>query len=103
MFRFPNQVVLKLGCTVYLPLTSIMDSTKANSEGIEHAAWEKEQTAPSKADAPVKRCQADSLSVWHFARQFKMASLIAMIAAFSASLDGYRKLSRKVSSGLGFD
>lgn len=47
------------------------------------------------------RSRADGLSVWQSAGQFKMASLIAMIAAFGASLDGYRKLSRRYLLGWG--
>ena len=79
-----------------------MDSTKANTDGIEHVPKEQEQV-PSKANGPVMRSQADDLSVWQCARQFKVASLIAMIAAFSASLDGYRKSSRKECSELDLD
>lgn len=36
------------------------------------------------------RSSEDDLSIWRTARRFKLTSTIAMAAAFSASLDGYR-------------
>lgn len=71
-----------------------MGTSKTNIEAIEHAAAEQRPTTPSKPEGPVMRSQVDDISVWKTARQFKVASLIAMTAAFSASLDGYRKSSR---------
>lgn len=65
-----------------------MDITTAN-EAVGHDGHER--NVPSKAVAPVMRAHTDDLSVWQCARRFKMVSLIAMAAAFSASLDGYRK------------
>lgn len=40
---------------------------------------------------PVMRSEVDNLSVWESLRRYKVVSLVAMCAAFSASLDGYRK------------
>ena len=68
-----------------------MDSMKGNSEAIENASAEKRPTTPVKNGEPVMRSQEDDLSVWQCALRFKRVSLIAMVAAFSASLDGYRK------------
>lgn len=67
-----------------------MDSTKGNIETIEDASPEKRPTTPVKPGEPVMRSREDDLSVWQSALRFKRVSLIAMIAAFSASLDGYR-------------
>lgn len=39
------------------------------------------------------RTHADELSIWQSLRQNKLLALIAMAAAFSASLEGYRKTS----------
>ena len=41
---------------------------------------------------PFTRTQADQLSIWQSLRQNKLLALIAMAAAFSASLEGYRKV-----------
>lgn len=38
------------------------------------------------------RSKSDDLSVWQSMLQHKFVGLVAMSAAFSASLDGYRKL-----------
>jgi len=43
--------------------------------------------------APVMRAVADDLSVWQSMRKYKRVGVIAMAAAFCASLDGYRKAS----------
>ena len=40
---------------------------------------------------PVMRSRSDELSVWQSARRHKLLGVIAMGAAFSAALDGYRK------------
>lgn len=45
----------------------------------------------TKGDLPVMRSEVDNLSVWESLRRYKIVSLVAMCAAFSASLDGYRK------------
>ncbi|KAJ5205098.1 uncharacterized protein N7498_005977 [Penicillium cinerascens] len=67
-----------------------MDPTKTGSEMIEHAAPKQQPTTSTKTDGPVMRSRTDGLSVWQCARRFKLVSLVAMAAAFSASLDGYQ-------------
>lgn len=68
-----------------------MDSTKGNVEAIENASAEKRPATPVKPGEPVMRSREDDLSVWQSALRFKRVSMIAMVAAFSASLDGYRE------------
>lgn len=44
-------------------------------------------------DEPAQmRSQEDDVSVWESIKQHKLLTLVAMSTAFSASLDGYRKL-----------
>lgn len=45
---------------------------------------------PMKGDGPIMRSKVDDLSVWQSIRQYKVIGVVAMAAAFSASLDGYR-------------
>lgn len=37
------------------------------------------------------RTNEDDLPIWHAVRRYKLVTVVAMLAAFSASLDGYRK------------
>lgn len=67
-----------------------MDPTKGNSETIEHVSTQQLPEMVSK-ERPVMRSKVDDFSVWQSVKQFKLVSLVAMAAAFSASLDGYRK------------
>ena len=69
-----------------------MVNNKANAENIEEAFSHQEDVMPTKSLGPIMRSREDDLGVWQCVRRFKIVSLIAMIAAFSASLDGYRKL-----------
>ena len=46
---------------------------------------------PKAEHTHVTRSYADKLSIWQAVRQNKTVGLIAMSAAFSAALDGYRK------------
>lgn len=71
-----------------------MDTIKGNSEAIEDASAETRPATPVKGGDPVMRSREDDLSVWQCALRFKRVSLIAMVAAFSASLDGYREKHR---------
>jgi len=67
---------------------------KADAEMIEHTAVEQEiemHIPNPKGGAPLMRSKADELSVWQSVRVYKRVGVIAMLAAFSASLDGYRK------------
>lgn len=62
------------------------------SENIEHAITTEEmETQIEKGKTPVMRTKEDDLGVWQSVRRYKWVSTLAMIAAFSASLDGYRK------------
>lgn len=66
-----------------------MDISKENAETIEYVSPE-ERDMPTKSTGPIMRSREDDLGVWQCVRRFKTVSLIAMTAAFSASLDGYR-------------
>lgn len=69
-----------------------MEPSKPMSENIEHAITTKEmETQIEKGKTPVMRTKEDDLGVWQSVRRYKWVSTLAMIAAFSASLDGYRK------------
>jgi len=45
---------------------------------------------PEKPVPPPMRSKSDDLSVWETVKRYKLVTVIAMGAAFSASLDGYR-------------
>jgi hypothetical protein len=68
-----------------------MDISKANTETVENAASDHRDEMPVKIMGPIMRSREDDLGIWQCVRRFKTVSLIAMAAAFSASLDGYRK------------
>ncbi|GAB1193954.1 hypothetical protein APSETT444_003191 [Aspergillus pseudonomiae] len=53
-------------------------------------AEENEHCAISKGGAPLMRSKEDDLSVWQTVRRYKVISVVAMAAAFSAALDGYQ-------------
>jgi hypothetical protein len=67
-------------------------TTKTESDMIENtaAAAEETQQADFKGGAPLMRSREDDISVWQSVRRYKRVGLIAMAAAFCASLDGYR-------------
>lgn len=46
-----------------------------------------------KGEAPQMRLKADDLGIWESVGRYKLVTAVAMAAAFSASLDGYRKCS----------
>lgn len=64
---------------------------KTDIELVEGTATTEEKMPTTKGDNPLMRSKADELSVWQSAMMFKRVGLIAMTAAFCASLDGYRK------------
>jgi SP family general alpha glucoside:H+ symporter-like MFS transporter len=69
-----------------------MESAKVETEQVEHYATTEEMARTiSKGGMPLMRAKADNLTVWQSMKRYKRASLFAMVAAFSASLDGYRK------------
>jgi SP family general alpha glucoside:H+ symporter-like MFS transporter len=64
---------------------------KGNIEMVENRTTAEEMPPQdSKGGAPLMRSKADELSVWQSVRLYKRVGVIAMIAAFAASLDGYR-------------
>lgn len=62
-----------------------MQQAKQDTEMVERRA------SGDAATMPVMRSRFDDLSVWQSVRRYKHVGLIAMTAAFCASLDGYRK------------
>lgn len=67
----------------------VLSDFKGN-EGAKHDA---EEIEDSKGAAPQMRLKSDDLGIWESVGRYKLVSAVAMAAAFSASLDGYRKLS----------
>lgn len=49
-----------------------------------------EDVSPAAATMPM-RSKSDDLSVWQSMMKYKFVGVVAMSAAFSASLDGYRE------------
>ena len=74
---------------IAVPVTAKMEGPKEDSERVENIALHEYEQHEAVQDH-VMRSKVDDLSVWQCVRQFKVLSLIAMAAAFSASLDGYR-------------
>lgn len=70
---------------------AVMPPAKAQDERVERVITEEEHRGISKGDHALMRSKVDDLSVWESLRRFKLVAGIAMIAAFSASLDGYRE------------
>lgn len=68
-----------------------MEQNKADAETVEQCArTETMDGEPTKKGAPLMRSNADDLSIWQSVRQYKLLGVVAMAAAFSAALDGYR-------------
>ncbi|KAF4176555.1 hypothetical protein CNMCM8927_000729 [Aspergillus lentulus] len=68
-----------------------MESTKCTSETIEQAiTTEKMESQVEKGNNPIMRTKEDDFGIWQSVRRYKWVSALAMIAAFSASLDGYQ-------------
>ena len=69
-----------------------MKPHSVEQEAVENCNPEDDGLAPMpKGGAPLMRAKADDLSVWQSVRRYKVVGLIAMAAAFCASLDGYRE------------
>ncbi len=69
-----------------------MKPHSVEQEAVESCNPEDDGLAPMpKGGAPLMRAKADDLSVWQSVRRYKVVGLIAMAAAFCASLDGYRE------------
>ncbi|KAJ6089811.1 hypothetical protein N7467_005027 [Penicillium canescens] len=80
-----------------------MDISKENAENIEDVSPNQRDEMPTKNMGPIMRSREDDLGVWQCVLRFKTVSLIAMTAAFSASLDGYQiNLNGGIVSNKGF-
>ncbi|OKL57743.1 hypothetical protein UA08_06925 [Talaromyces atroroseus] len=81
-----------------------MEQDKAQTDMVEQ--WvpnEIHQAEVVKGDSPVVRSEVDDLSVWQSIRQYKVIGMVAMTAAFSASMDGYQiNLNGGITSNKGF-
>lgn len=66
---------------------------KTNVEMVEQpsAAAQGQRPNPEGEEQHLMRSKADEVGIWRSALLFKRAGCIAMIAAFCAALDGYRK------------
>lgn len=62
-----------------------VDDGNVKAVGVEHSGPEE------KAQAQQMLTKSDDLPIWESVKRYKLVSLLAMVAAFSASLDGYRK------------
>lgn len=62
---------------------------KPETERVEETTTVDKDEANSKGQ-PLMRSELDNLSIWESLRRYKVVTTIAMVAAFSASLDGYR-------------
>lgn len=68
-----------------------MEQAKVDTETVEHCVrTETMDGDTAKKGALLMRSDADDLSIWQSVRQYKLLGFVAMAAAFSASLDGYR-------------
>lgn len=70
-----------------------MESTKGVSETVEHAhaiTTKEMESQIEKGNDPIMRTKEDDLGIWQSVRRYKWVSALAMMAAFSASLDGYQ-------------
>ena len=50
-----------------------------------------ESTGPDGAHLPQMRSQFDDIGIWQAVKSFKFVTFVAISAAFSVSLEGYRK------------
>lgn len=65
---------------------------KSNVEMVEQTSSGERQMPISKGEGHhLMRSKADQLSVWRSVLLFRRVGCIAMIAAFCAALDGYRR------------
>ena len=68
-----------------------MSDTKMERVEIEHAPHNPDYSHTPKGYGAAMRTKADELGIWQSLRKNRLVALIAMGAAFSAALDGYRK------------
>ncbi|GIJ90475.1 hypothetical protein Asppvi_009430 [Aspergillus pseudoviridinutans] len=83
--------------------TRLDEIAKAQVDNVEHSHPAEMDSATGKEAAPLMRCKEDDLTVWQSVRRYRMVAVIAMAAAFSASLDGYQiNLNGGIVSNKGF-
>ncbi|GFF32488.1 hypothetical protein IFM58399_03228 [Aspergillus lentulus] len=76
---------------------------KTQVETVEHSHPAEMNPATGKDAAPLMFSKEDDLTVWQSVRRYRMVGVIAMAAAFSASLDGYQiNLNGGIVSNKGF-
>ncbi|KAF4176771.1 hypothetical protein CNMCM7927_003881 [Aspergillus lentulus] len=76
---------------------------KTQVETVEHSHPAEMNPATGKDAAPLMFSKEDDLTVWQSVRRYQMVGVIAMAAAFSASLDGYQiNLNGGIVSNKGF-
>jgi hypothetical protein len=68
---------------------------KMQVETVEYSHPAEMNPETGKDAAPLMFSKEDDLTVWQSVRRYRMVGVIAMAAAFSASLDGYRKFQHK--------
>lgn len=68
-----------------------MTTTKIEMGTVERTTTNEEWDQAMKEERTVMRANADKLGIWESVCQNKLIGLIAMSAAFSAALDGYRQ------------
>ncbi|KAL2823213.1 general substrate transporter [Aspergillus cavernicola] len=80
-----------------------MEHDKTQSEMVELSTTVEETHPAVSKGEPLMRSTLDDLSIWESLRRYKVVTMIAMAAAFSASLDGYQiNLNGGVVSNKGF-
>ncbi|PIG86248.1 hexose transporter [Aspergillus arachidicola] len=72
------------------PVTADEPRISKNEALEQPTAEENEHSTINKGGAPVMRSKEDDLSIWQTVRRYKLVSIMAMAAAFSAALDGYQ-------------
>ncbi|KAL4746877.1 hypothetical protein BDW72DRAFT_206984 [Aspergillus terricola var. indicus] len=75
---------------------------KVETEKVEETTTVEKDETTGKGQ-PLMRSELDNLSIWESLRRYKVVTMIAMVAAFSASLDGYQiNLNGGIVSNKGF-
>ncbi|GIK07192.1 hypothetical protein Aspvir_002848 [Aspergillus viridinutans] len=83
--------------------TRSVEIAKPQVNNVEHSHPAETGSATGKEAAPLMRSKEDDLTVWQSVRRYRMVGVIAMAAAFSASLDGYQiNLNGGIVSNKGF-
>ncbi|GFF87219.1 hypothetical protein IFM61606_06643 [Aspergillus udagawae] len=84
-------------------MTRSVEIAKPQVDNIEHFHPAATDSATGKEAAPLMRSKEVDLTVWQSVRRYRTVAVIAMVAAFSASLDGYQiNLNGGIVSNKGF-